>query len=223
MLLLMPEAQLLDLTVRQLTSFYPIDDDETAVLEGILPFALARCEACFSHVRNKYYSDGEGNTRFSPFHGCQHSFFLYTLSRLLFERGGACLLCDKLYGILRFTANADLFYQVALPEVVTFDHPLGAVMGRASYSNYFTFSQGCTVGNNHGIFPRFGESVFMLSNSKILGNCEIGSDVIISANAYVKDADIPSGSIVFGQSPNLVILHRPDYVREHAERVFRYD
>ena len=79
------------------------------------------------------------------------------------------------------------------------------------------------MGNNHGIFPRFGESVFMLSNSKVLGNCKIGSDVIISANTYVKDADIPSGSIVFGQSPNLVILHRPDYVREHAERVFRYD
>ena len=88
MLLLMPESQLLDLTVRQLTSFYPIDDGETAALEDILPLALARCEACFSHVRNKYYSDGEGNTRFSPFHGCQHSFFLYTLSRLLFERGG---------------------------------------------------------------------------------------------------------------------------------------
>lgn len=64
----------------------------------------------------------------------------------------------------------------------------------------------------------------MLSNSKVLGGCKIGSHVIISANTYIKDTDIPSGSIVFGQSPNFVIkTGREDYVREYVEGIFRYE
>ncbi|MEI3307782.1 MAG: hypothetical protein V8R48_02790 [Eggerthella lenta] len=48
--------------------------------------------------------------------------------------------------------------------------------------------------------------------------------MIIGANAYVKDTDIPSGSIVFGQSPNLILKEgKLDYVRDYAERVFRYE
>ena len=131
---------------------------------------------------------------------------------------------DKLYALNKAMASVDLFYQVELPDIFTFDHPLGSVMGRASYSDYFTFSQGCTVGNNRGIYPRFGQSVFMLSDSKVIGDCEIGSNVIIGAPAYVKDVDIPSNSLVFGQSPNLVIKeNRADAVRSYVEEVFRYE
>ena len=131
---------------------------------------------------------------------------------------------DKLYALNKAMASVDLFYQVELPDIFTFDHPLGSVMGRASYSDYFTFSQGCTVGNNRGIYPRFGQSVFMFSNSKVIGDCEIGDNVIIGANAYVKDTDIPGGSLVFGQSPDLVIKeNKLDYVRKYAEQVFSYE
>nr|WP_229026808.1 MULTISPECIES: hypothetical protein [Eggerthella] len=64
----------------------------------------------------------------------------------------------------------------------------------------------------------------MLSDSKVIGDCEIGSNVIIGANAYVKDVDIPSNSLVFGQSPNLVIKeNRADAVRSYVEEVFRYE
>ena len=137
--------------------------------------------------------------------------------------GGASV-SDKLYALNKAMASVDLFYQVELPDIFTFDHPLGSVMGRASYSDYFTFSQGCTVGNNRGIYPRFGQSVFMLSDSNVIGDCEIGSNVIIGANAYVKDVDIPSNSLVFGQSPNLVIKeNRADAVRSYVEEVFRYE
>ena len=98
--------------------------------------------------------------------------------------GGGASVSDKLYALNKAMASVDLFYQVELPDIFTFDHPLGSVMGRASYSDYFTFSQGCTVGNNRGIYPRFGQSVFMLSDSKVIGDCEIGSNVIIGATAY---------------------------------------
>lgn len=133
-------------------------------------------------------------------------------------------MCDKIYALCKVMCGADLFYQVDLPEIFTFDHPFGSVMGRASYSNYFDFNQGCTVGNNHGVYPEFGESVFMLSNSKVIGNTIIGDNVIIGANAFVKDEVIPSGSLVFGSSPNLVIkTGKSDYVREYAKKFFIYD
>ncbi len=50
-----------------------------------------------------------------------------------------------------------------------------------------------------------GNNITMYSNSKILGKSKIGDNVIIGANAYVKDTDIPDNSMVFGEFPNLII------------------
>lgn len=97
-----------------------------------------------------------------------------------------------------------------MPQVFHLDHPVGSVMGRASYGENFTFAQLCTVGNNKGIFPTIGDNVQMLSGSKILGKCLIGDNAIISANTYIKDEDVPSNSLVFGSSPSLIIKSRKD-------------
>ncbi|WP_218157038.1 hypothetical protein [Donghicola eburneus] len=97
----------------------------------------------------------------------------------------------------------DLYYEVEMPDIFLLDHPVGTVMGRAKYSNHFSFGQNCTVGNNKGIFPEIGERVNMMSGSKILGKSRIGNNVIIAANAYIKDQDVPSHTIVFGASPYL--------------------
>ena len=85
------------------------------------------------------------------------------------------------------------------------DHPVGSVIGRAHYSNGFTFGQNCTVGNNKGIYPVIGENITLCANSAIIGNCHIGDNVTVGAYACVKDQDVPANSIVFGQSPNLII------------------
>ncbi len=45
----------------------------------------------------------------------------------------------------------------------------------------------------------------MFSNSKVLGESVIGNNVIIAANAYVINQNIPDNSIVFGQSPHNII------------------
>lgn len=44
-----------------------------------------------------------------------------------------------------------------------------------------------------------------LSKTLISTICHIGDNVTLGAGALVKDTDIPSNSIVFGQSPNLII------------------
>lgn len=99
----------------------------------------------------------------------------------------------------------DLYYEVIMPDIFFFDHPMGSVIGRGKFGNYFSFVQGCTVGNNNGIYPEFDDKVIMLSDSKVIGKCKIGKNVIIAANTYIKDTDIPDNSIVFGCSPNLTI------------------
>ena len=44
----------------------------------------------------------------------------------------------------------------------------------------------------------------MFFDSKIIGNSHVGNNVVISAMTYIKDQDVPSDVIVFGQSPNLI-------------------
>lgn len=45
----------------------------------------------------------------------------------------------------------------------------------------------------------------MFANSSILGRCNVGNNVKIGAGTLIKNEDIPSDSIVFGQSPHLII------------------
>jgi serine O-acetyltransferase len=97
-----------------------------------------------------------------------------------------------------------------MPKIFFLDHPVGTVLGKANYGEGFTFAQNCTVGNNKGKYPVFGLNVRMKSGSKVLGDCMIGDNVIISANTYIKDMNIPKCSIVFGSSPNLIIKTKPE-------------
>ena len=103
----------------------------------------------------------------------------------------------------------DIYYETNLPDIFFLDHPVGSVMGRASYSNYFTFAQNCTVGGNHGIYPCFGEFVSLFANATVIGNSQIGNNVFISANTLVKDEVISDNTIVFGKSPNLIFKQKP--------------
>jgi serine O-acetyltransferase len=198
------DKYILDLIFDQL-KFFKITEDELIEISNILLEVKNRIEFNFYHSKNKYYKSNS-EVFFNPFHSAQWTIFLYYLSNSLFKTDKKnTILCDKIYYLNRMLNSCDLFYEVNLPDIFSLDHPLGTVIGRATFKNYFSFTQGCTVGNNKGIFPVFGENVKMLSNSKILGNSRIGDNVIIAANTYIKDIDIPDNSIVFGNSPNLII------------------
>ncbi|EJF09718.1 transferase hexapeptide repeat containing protein, partial [Pontibacter sp. BAB1700] len=177
--------------------------EEKLILKDLIEIALIRSEKCFSRSRNKYYSKN-GETYFNPFHSGQYTIFLYYLSNSIYLTGDNRTLADRIYFLNKTLNSCDLFYEISLPEIFMLDHPVGSVMGRAEYGNYFSFSQGCTVGNNKGIFPKIGENVKMLAYSKILGNCNVGNNVVVAANTFIKDTDIPDNALVFGASPNLL-------------------
>jgi serine O-acetyltransferase len=219
MLLKLNQDQIAAMVTKQIGNLfvYNVSEDEVILRNGVSR-ALAECEYCFSFSKNKYYKK-ERRVFFDPFHSGQYCIFLYFLSRTVWKEGHNDDLASKIYYLNKIFNSVDLYYEVDLPSIFGLDHPLGSVMGRARYSNYFFFTQGCTVGNIKGKYPVIEENVSMYAGSKILGDVTIGSNCIIGANAFIKDQDIPSCSVVFGQSPNLVIKHKdPEYFLEQANR-----
>ena len=206
----MPRNELNLLVMRQLKNLFFFDEKkESSILIDSISAAIHRCEYCFSQTNNKYYHKS-GFTYFNPFHSGQYSIFLYFLSNEIFSHEVRCAtLADRLYYLNKSLNGIDLFYEVSMPEIFFLDHPIGAVIGRGAFEDGFSFTQNCTIGNNHGIYPTLGKNVKMMSGSKILGNCKIGDDVIISANTYVKDVDIPSLSIVFNKQDELIVKSKP--------------
>lgn len=198
--------ELLELVSRQLKNIFTLSGDEVDCLHSVIDAAVQRCYKCFSKCRNKYYSKN-GKVFFNPYHSGQYTIFLYWLSRTIFlnHRNKHSSLCDRIYYLNKMLNGIDLFYEVEMPDYFMLDHPLGSVLGKAVYANGFSFSHQCTVGNNKGIYPVFGTNVRLFSGAKVLGNCRIGSNVLISANTYVLDLDIPDYSLIFGMPRDYVI------------------
>lgn len=210
MQLAISKGQIIENLCRQIDSFFSCSNDERMLLNEYIDKALERIGVCFQGVDNKYFKNESGGVKFNPFHSVQYMTFLYTIANELYRNGVSSALSDKLYYLNKVMNGLDMFYAIELPEVWSAEHPVGSVLGRAKYGDGFFFYQGCTVGGNRGKdgvlqYPVIGKNVRMYANSSLIGKCNVGDNVILGAGALVKDTDIPSNSIVFGQSPNLII------------------
>ena len=54
-------------------------------------------------------------------------------------------------------------------------------------------------------YPTFGEGVVLYGDSAVIGRSVVGSNVWIALGTKVVDEDVPSDTMVFGQSPNLIM------------------
>jgi serine O-acetyltransferase len=208
MLISIGEAKLGELIRAQLRNNFLLEDEESAQLDEILPAALARTEACFADTINPW-RDEEGKLNFNPYHTVQYCIFLYYLCHETWKQKGSVPLAAKVYGLNKMLHGWDLFYEVELPAIFMVDHPVGAVVGKATFGNFLFIQQNCTIGGNNGLYPRFGENVRFCANAMVIGDCTVGNNVILSAGACVKDQDVPDNTLVFGCSPNLVLKERP--------------
>lgn len=193
------------LLIHQLKNNFLLSDKEEDIIRTGTVFKEAELRAinALSGFDNKYFSNS-----INPLNSVMYCNYLYQISHLLY-RAEEVGVADKVYYLNKMLNSVDIFYAVEMPEIWSCEHPLGSVMGRARYGDYFFFYQGCTVGGNGDIgkekYPVIGEHVTMFSNSKVLGESCVGNNVIISANTYIINTNIPDNSIVFGQSPNLII------------------
>ncbi|MBJ7446915.1 MAG: hypothetical protein JHC81_05215 [Brevundimonas sp.] len=186
-------------------------DGETVGLDTLMPavqVALARLEHCFSHVENRYFFDGE-QVVFNHLHGDQYAMWLYLLANELHRQDGPASVCSKLFLLNKALHGLDAFYEVQLPDIFLLVHPLGTVLGRGTYSDYFIAYQRCGVGSNRDLYPTFGRHVTLRPGSAVLGRCVIGDYCHIATESLVLDRDLPDNSLYIG-GPKTAIVRRQD-------------
>lgn len=133
---------------------------------------------------------------------------LYRMARnyYLAHQGGipnALERADEIYRELRMRYGVELYYEVDLPENLLLVHPLGTVLGRATYADFFCAYQNVGVGSDlDGNRPVFKGPCVMFPGSKVLGRVTIGANVFITANTVISGAndlpvEVPDNCVVF--------------------------
>ena len=197
---------------KQISSYWDIFDSN--LVRNSIDSAIRCMEQNMSELNGncKYAHDADGNISFSPYNTVEYSIFLYYLSHNLYKQG-----YEKEAGLVYYlnkTMNCvEWFYAIELPTHFWADHPLGSVLGRAKYGDYFFVNQGVTVGGNSigvldDIYPNIGKNVHLCAGCSVIGDCHIGDNSIVAAGTFIRNQNVPANSIAYGASPNIIIKER---------------
>jgi serine O-acetyltransferase len=202
MKLSLPPDALAKYVERQFESLFP-DGEGLGELPSFVSDALQRVEYCFARIGIKGFSDADG-ARFYHRHSDQYTVFLYYLANSAFQRKPGHPVADKAYALNKALHGCDLYYEVGLPAIFALQHPVGTVLGRATYSDYFLCYHNCTVGANLADdYPSFGRGVVMYGGSRMIGRTKVGDNSLVSTGTIVIDGgDLPANSVVHGLHPN---------------------
>jgi serine O-acetyltransferase len=187
---------------KQFENLFP-DGTDLGDLPRLVDLALGRIEHCFSRVRLKgFFADGE--PRFSHWHCDQYAIFLYYLANSAFRERPGHPVADKAYALNKALHALDAFYEVELPDVFAVQHPVGTVLGRATYLDYFICYHNCTVGANlDNDYPVFGRGVAMYGGSRVIGKTIIGDNSFVSTGTIVIDGGrCEPDSVLHGAYPD---------------------
>lgn len=196
---------LLEYLVCQLNTFFPDRNEiKKAEIEKHFDLILQRTEYCFSKINNRYFSDKTG-VFFNHLHADQYAMFLYFVANTLFKNGSDVSLCTKIFQLNRYLHSIDVFYEIELPDIFLFVHPLGTVLGRGKYSNYFLVYQRCNIGSNKDIYPTLMEHVSLHPGASILGNCLVEENCKIGTGALLLDRNLEKDSLYIGNPRDFVI------------------
>ena len=127
----------LEILIRQISSFWPISDNEKSILTQVLPEVRENLYSNFMLINNKYYKEISMENVINSNNSSQYTNFLYKLSRSIGQNFACRELADKIYYLNKIMNSVDLYHEVDLPNIFFCDHPLASVMGRASYADFF--------------------------------------------------------------------------------------
>ena len=146
-----------------LRKYVDLSDVEKEILDSFMEEVVKNLAYDFSYNSNKYFTIKD--EIFINLYNSLHLFkLLYALSNIAHKQSYS-LLSDKLYIVNKIINGCDVYGGVELPKIYHLDHPVGTVLGRASYKNYFVSYQNCTVGSNKNIFPSTHYEILILSKS----------------------------------------------------------
>lgn len=179
--------------------------------------ALQRVEHCFTHIKRKYYQRNKV-VLFDHLNGDHMATLLYFFANTVWRETGDTELPTRLFYLNKILHGLDMFYSLAMPDIFMLVHPVGTVLGNARYQDYLVVYQNVTVGADEaGIYPSFGSGTVLYAKSAVIGECRFGNDVVLGANAFILNTDVPAGSLVVGQYPAHRIVPSRSAV---AHRVF---
>lgn len=177
--------------------------------------SLARVEGCFARIERKYYRRGNAAV-FDHLNGDHMATLLYFFANTVWRQSGDVELPTRLFYLNKILHGLDLFYSVSLPDVFMLVHPVGTVLGHARYQDFLVVYQNCTVGAVAEIYPQFGVGTILYSRTSVLGNCRLGDDVVLAANAMIVDLEVPSSTTVTGQYPAQRFSPNTESVRDRC-------
>jgi serine O-acetyltransferase len=211
-------AALASYLAAQISNVLPERRVEPSEIQAVMDGALERLEFCLDRLRQRYHHDARG-AMFDHRHTDQYAMLLYLVANTAY-RNEQLTLAAQAYALNKALHGIDAFYEVELPAVFAFQHPVGTVLGRAHYGDYFFVYQRCSVGSSiDGHSPTFGEGVVMFGGSAVIGDVTVGSNVWLSVNATLLDGRVPDNSVVFGATPNVTIKPTPRDVRRDMFRI----
>lgn len=198
--------QLASYVSNQFNNFFPDQIIKVdATLLTIVDHALASVQFMCGHVNNKYYFDGKHEI-FNHRNADQYCIFLYWFSRIAFDDHGRIDLAEKGYLLNKFLHGIDIFYEVKMPPIFAVVHPLGTVLGRASYDDFLLVYQRCGVGSNRGSQPRLGRHLTLHPGSTVLGDSHIGNFCSVGAESLLIDKELPSNTTYVGRPGRFRLL-----------------
>lgn len=207
-----PSGDLSRYVARMLNNSLPDGVNHEKALKTVISVSLERVEHCFSQIHRKYYTQPDGCV-FDHLHSDHMATLLYFLSNQSvmadYEPLGS-----KLAYLNKIMHGIDLYPHVQLPEVFLLLHPVGTILGRATYGNFLVVYQGVTVGATSIEYPIFGDGTVLFSGAKVLGAARSGNNVVFGANTMVIEGTIPDDSTVVGQHPFVRVHARTKSVRE---------
>ena len=191
---------------RQLDAFFPDEaEDVERELARFLPAALDRLATLIAGVRPPLFHR-DGTPWFDHLHGDQSAIFLYLIANELGTNGGSAEVATKCYLLNKALHGVDVFYEIRLPRLFLFFHPVGTVLGRAEYSDGFMVAQQCTVGNVRGDYPKLGRGVALCAGSAVIGAAEVGDEVTFGAGSLLIGGKVPPHTTVVGRAKEVRLL-----------------
>ena len=181
-------------------------------LKTMVNAGLDRLEYSFSNVKDKYFCEND-IPLFNHLNSDHMVVLLYYIANSGFKLDYERTNLEKIYYLNKFMHSVDIFYSVNLPDIFCVAHPLNTILGHAKYDDYLYVYQNVTVGStDEGIYPKLGKGVALYSNTSIIGNCNIGDNVVMTANSTIINQNIPNDSMVTGYYPNNRIIDNKKHV-----------
>lgn len=197
-------TSLIEYLNKQLNFFYP-DNHSHESIDNVVKEALLKVEYCFNRIELKQFYRNN-NVYFNHLNADQYTVFIYYASNVAYELFSDEVLATKLFYLNKSLNQFHCMYDTKLPDVFLVIHGVGAVLGKADYSDYLVVSQHCNVGANEKLqYPVLSKYLIMYPNSSIIGDSRIGEKCCLSNGVFINNQNIKDNTLIIGRSPELIM------------------